>query len=564
VAVNNFAHIKAPENNPNISSQSVNTEIEPIPEITANENVISEVEDFDVFQKVKPEELLKPKSQENSFKRIKRREPNAPKPSSALGADNSKFTLDNASEKMAGMLLDGTKSIVDNTVGNIKNLFTSKPSRGENKGEAGLAYSPLVELEEHEGGGFALLGSKKANTYTNKFDNKKAKQEIPGRISNIMYSIGKDNTTEYIATTSVGITQSFQKIETPIKAESITGKGIEFLSRPIGDKHSKVESKYASDEKNIQSLGLSPAEMINHMGSDFMTNKFDAFWMWDQKDIEFSDNVFIKETTDYEKFILNHKGFAVRLQNIEMPVSYNDEYEINFLESKIKKFKSSKVMSNLTKFSFRLDQDLIWLEYFEKFAGRTETRTSLTDNNTDFYTTTSDKFFKNGLNKTPGDAYRRVFKTIAKTWPTHTGEYNIKDFGLCLVIKMTHLGNYLNPVSQQMTLPFVVFENCRILGNGDAIKYQRDAAPQEITVEFIYKRSYIVSPNFIQNGEKLSSKTNTESGSFDTPLKQLNTLSKDDIQLLRRTNLEDEGKYKDITGALIDDGNREFDGRRII
>jgi hypothetical protein len=89
-------------------------------------------------------------------------------------------------------------------------------------------------------------------------------------------------------------------------------------------------------------------------------------------------------------------------------------------------------------------------------------------------------------------------KLISKSWPPGSvhGRYNIKDSELCLVVKMSHLSNWINVNKQQKVLPYFVFENVRILGTSDRIQYNKESNIQSITINFIFKRCYEITQGF--------------------------------------------------------------------
>jgi hypothetical protein len=269
----------------------------------------------------------------------------------------------------------------------------------------------------------------------------------------------------------------------------------------------KQQTNLRSELPASGSFRMSPIEMLQHMGPDFMSNKFDCFFMWRPDDAKRSwDTMDDLDTTlqppwstEYERSILSHSGFAVRLSSIKIPTILQDTYDVPVLETRVRKIRSSKKNENLGHFSFRLDQDLVWLEQFQLLAGRT-----LTDN----------EFVKKG-EKVEGEVYdimtpivdsgasvlpnsdynfRHVVRTIAKTW-TRKGSYDPRSMGLCLVVKMQHLENWVDERTQRKVLPYFFFENVNILGTGNEIAYRRDAAETiDIDVDFAFRRYYTVYP----------------------------------------------------------------------
>lgn len=281
---------------------------------------------------------------------------------------------------------------------------------------------------------------------------------------------------------------------------------------PIRQKTREREDDLRADGKLVEKGDLSPAELIHHIGPDFMTNKFDAFWLWNpvqslgekSYEVEYGSGMRPDWATEYERHVVSHTGFAVRMGSLTYPASYNDSFEDTFLESKVSRLKSTKTQTNTSRFSLRLDQDLLWIDYLDILSGRLATYVEPMTDNSDMFSKARSQFFRTRLGfGTSNPDYRQLFTVIAKTWPWNSvGEkVRVSDYGLCLIVRMRQLGNYVNVKSQMKDLPFVVFENVRIAGTGDAISYKREGPNlQDISVEFIYRRSYVVMPEIGSDG----------------------------------------------------------------
>jgi len=255
--------------------------------------------------------------------------------------------------------------------------------------------------------------------------------------------------------------------------------------------------------------GISPWQMVNAIGPDFLQHKFDAFFVWDFMREDDGEGIHVEITdalkkagwlTEFDKHVLSHNGFAVRVGQITIPPVSNEEFTLPFLETEVKKVKSFKALETQASFSFRMDQDLIWLNQINEFSGR-----------------------KNGLDesmimKSPRHPYlqavnrqrrqenidvssnwRHVLKTVAKSWPRHERgkQTSVKRTQLCLVVKMVQLSNWVNKHYQSEFLPYFVFENVRILGTGDSVTYSREGGDiMSMTVNFIFKRHYQINRGF--------------------------------------------------------------------
>jgi hypothetical protein len=230
-----------------------------------------------------------------------------------------------------------------------------------------------------------------------------------------------------------------------------------------------------------------------------MKHKFDAYFLWDifgadeRKEWDKIVETY-KWLTDFEKFALSKKGFAVRLGQITIPKVANDEFSLQFLETEVRKVKSTKAISNQSSFTLRLDQNLFWLDMINTMAGHMNTIDEQLLISSEFHPYIQAIKRTPEITKTPADPlrWRSVLKLIARSWSpgSISNKYNIKDSELCLVVKMSHLSNWVNTKRQQKTLPYFVFENVRILGTSDKIQYSKEANIQNITVNFIFKRCY--------------------------------------------------------------------------
>jgi len=274
---------------------------------------------------------------------------------------------------------------------------------------------------------------------------------------------------------------------------------------------------------------LSGPELVKYMGPDFMSNKFDAFFWWkdDNKGgttpIDHNERdatgayktwktslldqfMLPPEAHDYQKEIVNHRGFAVRITNLEYPASYNDEYTENVGESQIRKIRATKINKNITTFKLRLDENLYWLDEIQNLAGRTQTL------NSELIKESSSKSIYNTTLKAAGYALKRsgkpnyqvFFSLLANnSWHPLITAHSIKQPGLCLLVRMSHLmtntknnnKGWVNAWQQHVVPVYAVFENVKFTGTSDAINYdQRGANIQDITVEFVFKRKYLVNP----------------------------------------------------------------------
>jgi hypothetical protein len=224
-----------------------------------------------------------------------------------------------------------------------------------------------------------------------------------------------------------------------------------------------------------------PINMINAIGPDFLKHKFDAYIIFYN---EFGITTPInldkeKWMSPFQKFIFNHKGFAVRFGTINIPTVSQDNFAINWLETQILKPKTVLNTENKASFSFRIDQNLFWLDFIDKLSSHNNTIDSLI------------------LEKTPesqDEKYKNYFfnETIdANTWKEaihYISNSFQNDIKIGLVIKMVHLSDYINTNTQERVLPYFIFEDIKILGSSTSITYSRESNEiYNATINFIFK-----------------------------------------------------------------------------
>jgi len=341
----------------------------------------------------------------------------------------------------------------------------------------------------------------------------------------------------------------------------------------IGNTPDPVHVDFRADPSAVERVRMSPAELIHHMGPDFMTNKFDAFWLWNPVlsrdgrnfEIEYGDLMRPKWATDQEKFLIDHRGFAVRMSSLTVPAMFNNDYDIPFLETKISKIRSDKTVNPVSKFSLRLDQDLLWLDYLDILSGRLNTYVEPMKNNTDQFSEARREYYQRamGVRAERQPDYRMLFNTIAKTWPWNSpgGNHRISDYGLCLIVRMRHLGNYVNTGYQPKDLPYVVFENVRILGTAESILYKRESPEtQDVSVDFVFRRSYVVDPGIGYDTTRANWHLNLQDGvGSDGRYSQIEFLDRDDVNGMFARGIGEEESVLD-GGILLgdDDGLEEM------
>jgi hypothetical protein len=232
-----------------------------------------------------------------------------------------------------------------------------------------------------------------------------------------------------------------------------------------------------------------------------MTNQFDAYLLWDplgvierNKDESEADwkrrdqaaktvDVREQDASDLQSKILGYDGFACRFASISFPLAVGEIAEVPFLTRTVPMVKSTTTQKTIGQFSFEVDENLWWLERFHRIAKHPISSTKSMRDGTHVLAKAFDmlgdkKYADFGSNPA------LLLQTIASVMPK--SKYD--SFGLCLAIKGTRLGGWIDGNVQALDLPYYVFEDINFLGT-DSIKYDRNAANQAtINVDFTFRR----------------------------------------------------------------------------
>lgn len=258
----------------------------------------------------------------------------------------------------------------------------------------------------------------------------------------------------------------------------------------------------------------SPYETIDRLirlDPDFLKHRFDAYFIWGDPFNE-GEDFFDKLKSDpefnyltaYEKDVLSKHAFAVRFGTISIPLYKNKDFTLKFEQTEIKKISSTKDYKRKAKFSMRLDNSLVFVDQIQALAGRNLT----VDYN--FMNNSLDEYFTNGIETT--SPWKKAFvemskentrdwkdaiKVIARSFPPNS---NIREHRLCLVIKHRPL-HYIDS-NRFRYFTYFVFENVKILGTSDNIKFERESNEvQNMNIDFTFKKMYTIeATNFGPNG----------------------------------------------------------------
>jgi hypothetical protein len=250
-------------------------------------------------------------------------------------------------------------------------------------------------------------------------------------------------------------------------------------------------------------------ERLIKLDPDFLKHRFDAYFLWgDPRTNDFED-LFSKINTDkefahltpYEKAVLSKEAFAVRFCNINIPLTKNKEFVLKFEQTEIRKVSTTKEKRKKAKFSLRLDNSLVFADQFQAMAGRNVT----VDHN---FMNAFDTNRRNGIDITSpwkrAAFVKEEFRTMQYDWKdalkvvsrSFAPNSSIRDARLNLVIK--HRPLHREDLHRWDSFQVFVFENVRILGLSDNIKFSRESTDvQNMNVDFTYKKMYVFnSDNF--------------------------------------------------------------------
>lgn len=273
--------------------------------------------------------------------------------------------------------------------------------------------------------------------------------------------------------------------------------------------------KYREYVSEYPTYRRSPHETIDRLirlDPDFLKHRFDAYFIWGDpfnEGEDFFDKLKSDEEfnylTAYEKDVLSKHAFAVRFGKISIPLYKNKDFTLKFEQTEIKKISSSKEYKRKAKFSMRLDNSLVFVDQIQALAGRNLT----VDYN--FMNNSLDEYFTNDIETTSpwkksfiqacdmglSRDWKDAIRVIARSFPPSS---NIKEHRLCLVIKHRPL-HYIDS-NRFRYFTYFVFENVRILGTSDDIKFDREAGDiQDMNIDFTFKKMYTIeATNFGPNG----------------------------------------------------------------
>lgn len=393
------------------------------------------------------------------------------------------------------------KNNIEKTEKEIRNIDGRKTVyRNSNKNVSSTVNEIIPELQESES---------KQNNF-DYFDMNKAQKNTDSTALHTL-TMDKGRSLPTISDTDTTIENSFKNIEdsrNDKKDEDKTKKSIKDTIKDITDNISKIVSPdffvdkptlnienqdkfknlnilhnkiYLSTKDGYLSSKSKTIESILRSGVDFLGGHFTAALIWyDENDIsqsalqmEDNKNSLIKSEDDWTKNQLNIYGFAVRLQDIDIPAKQNDSFQLKTTNYVVEKIKSLKSIEKQASFSFRLDKNLEWLRFFNDLSGNKATICRYKEN-----------------------------QDLSDTWQNRIGFFpksfyfgkNSVSKRLCLIISSDAFENTIDDKQTFKRDKFqYAFEDIKFLGSSDIEYSNTSADPDNIRVDFIFKRLRKVS-----------------------------------------------------------------------
>jgi hypothetical protein len=316
----------------------------------------------------------------------------------------------------------------------------------------------------------------------------------------------------------------------------------------LGSKGKLKPAKFNYDKNHANH----PMTLLNAIGPDFMKHKFDAYFVLYDETGKPSPIDFDKEKwmTPFQKFIYDHKGFAVRFGTVNIPATSKEEFAVKWMETEVRKIRTSIIHENKATFSFRMDQNLFWLDFVDKMAGHNNTldQLSLLEKKRGTGESPYENYFY--LTKGEGDSEEGKFSWQDAIKYVSQSYLSSANRNLCLVIKMSHLSDFIHTGTQQRMLPYFVFDDIKILGTSNSISYEREGSSiHNMNVNFIFKFLYeVYSPN-TSNKQGFEYTSNTKKkGDFGT-FSLLGLIDKDE-NITKASKLPLIYTYESIFGSI--------------
>jgi hypothetical protein len=254
---------------------------------------------------------------------------------------------------------------------------------------------------------------------------------------------------------------------------------------------------------NLKPKTLSIEKMLLS-GPDLYSNMFDVIIAWNPK-YPLGDNDYLKDSPPAalnarEKLLLSQACLITRFDSINIPTPVKNTFSTPYQMRSIERLASNVNFNRKSHFTINADENLFVLDFTQNLAGHTGKLEPFdaADSMIGTLKATATQANVQLMNNNIG-----FLKEISKTfpWEGRKGQtrqqqgLNNQGQGLCIIVKEKFLSNYLyeNGILKLNAKkePYWIFENVRILGTSDPVKFSRDEVNKHsFTVEFIFRRCY--------------------------------------------------------------------------
>jgi hypothetical protein len=251
----------------------------------------------------------------------------------------------------------------------------------------------------------------------------------------------------------------------------------------------EINKTYEEAEKNPESLN-SVIQWLKLAGPDAMKNMFDCFVVFrgGKTPVENTSLMFEGEDDVVCQNMMLGNVFAVRVTNVKIPQPESQTFSLPFLEREIAKTKAKVSMRYTASFSLDLDQNLFYLDKFQRLAGRYTriTKDWSSEKGAPYSSVTANY-------TTPPKGNKFIMNMLSRVWHSQMRYDDVDKRRIDIIVQMKNLSPQVSAEYQykDIDMPVYVFEDVRFLGSADDIEFSRESSDKmEVTEKFIFRRLY--------------------------------------------------------------------------
>jgi hypothetical protein len=267
----------------------------------------------------------------------------------------------------------------------------------------------------------------------------------------------------------------------------------------------------AVNRSNIQ-LNLRPKtasiEKMLLSGPDLYSNMFDVIIAWNPK-YPLGEEDYLKNSPPAalnikEKILLSQACLITRFASIDIPTPVKNTFVTSYQMRSIERVASNVNYSRKSQFTIDADENLFVLDLMQNLSGHMGKLEpfDISDSAVNTLKSTASQAGVQLMNNNIG--FLREMSKMSpwegregqnRRWQGLSDQESIPGQGLCIIVRERFLSDYLykNGIVAVNTdrEPYWIFENIRILGTSDSIRFNRDdASKHTFTVGFIFRRCY--------------------------------------------------------------------------